>query len=85
MAIPSLVWIVANQWLLHFIKDRGRERRRHVCDITTTARRSTRNIAGAQRIEAAATVHHGRIELYSHADTTVFGENFILLSYTGRD
>ena len=40
---------------------------------------------GTQRIEAAATVNHGRIELDSHADTTVFGKCFILLSYTGRE
>ena len=31
------------------------------------------------------TVHHGCIELDSHADTTVFGKNFILLSYIGRE
>ena len=78
-------WIVAKQWLLHFIKYRGRARRRHFCDITTTTRRSTHNIAGAQRIEAAATVHHGLIELDYHADTTIFGKNFILLYYTGRE
>ena len=78
-------WIVAKQWLLHFIKDRGRERRRRICDITTTARRSTRNIAGTQTIADAATVHHGRIELDSHGDTTVFGKNFVLLSYTVRE
>ena len=51
----------------------------------TTARRSTHNITATQRIEAAAIVHHGRSELDSHADTTVFGKNFILLSYTGRE
>ena len=45
----------------------------------------TRNIAGTQTIATATTVHHGRIELDSHADTTVFGKNFVLLSYTGRE
>ena len=27
----------------------------------------------------------GSIELDSHADTTVFGKNFIVLTYTGRE
>ena len=40
---------------------------------------------GTQTIAAAATVNHGRIELDSHADTNVFGKNFILLSYTSRE
>ena len=73
------------QCLLNFIKDQGRARRRRVCDFKTTARRLTRNITGTQTIAAAATVHHGCIELDSHADTTVFGKKFILLSYTGRE
>ena len=30
-------------------------------------------------------VHHGRIELDSHADTTVLGRNCIVLQYTGRE
>ena len=78
MAIPYLVLDCSEAVATTFHRDRGRARRQHVCDITTTARHSTRNIAGTQRIEAAATVHHGRIELDSHADTTVFGKNFIL-------
>ena len=60
-------------------------RSRRVCDFKTTARRLTRNISGNQTISAAATLHHGRIELDSRADTTVFGKKFVLLSYTGRE
>ena len=30
-------------------------------------------------------VHHGRIELVSHADKIVFGKNCAVLSFTGRD
>ena len=30
-------------------------------------------------------VHHGRVELDSHADTIVFGRNCTILDHTGRD
>ena len=30
-------------------------------------------------------IHHERVELDSHADTTVLGRNCVILQYTGRE
>ena len=54
--------------------------------VTTTGRRQRSAIIGATKrnlVPEESTV--GTIELDSHADTTVFGRNFLVISYTGRE
>ena len=54
--------------------------------ITTTKRRQRSAIIGATKrnlVPEEPTV--GTIELDSHADTTVFGSNFLVITYTGRE
>ena len=54
--------------------------------ITTTGRRQRSVFIGATKrnlVPEEATV--GTMELDSHADTTVFGRNFLVISYTGRE
>ena len=62
-----------------------RDERRN-CDFVTTERRncSERKISAMSR-GGKKQVHHGRIELYSHADTIVFGKNYVVLNYTGQE
>ena len=58
--------------------------RRRICRYRTSQRRVA---LAARSIDAAqvTAVSHGAIEMDSHADTIVFGRNFTLLSYTGRE
>ena len=55
-----------------------------ICDFTTTERRdySSRTISENSHTEP---VHHGRIELDSHADTIVFGRNCAVIHFTERE
>ena len=56
-----------------------------VCRLKSSVRR----VASLDRKLAAASVNqqvcYGRMELDSHADTTVLGRNCIVLQYTGRE
>ena len=63
-----------------------REQERRICDFVTTDRRDypERKISATSR-EDQHEVHHGRIELDSHANTIVFGKNCVVLSFTGRE
>jgi len=67
-----------------FNKEREQERRR-ICDFITTDRRDCpeRKISATSR-EDQYKVHHGRIELDSHANTIVFGKNCVVLAFIGR-
>ena len=55
-----------------------------ICDFTTTEKRnfSSRTISANSHTDP---VHHGRIELDSHADTIVLGSNFVVIHFTGRE
>ena len=54
--------------------------------IKTTGRRNRPSTIGATiRNMAPNEPFEGTIELDSHADTTVFGRNFLIISYTGRE
>ena len=57
---------------------------RWIADFTTSARRqsSVKSISATKR---RSQVEYGRIELNSHANTIVFGQNCLVLSYTGRE
>jgi len=70
---------------IDFNEEREQERRR-ICDFVTTDRRDCpeRKISATSR-EDQYKVHHGRIELDSHADTIVFGKNCVVLAFTGRE
>ena len=64
-----------------------REQERRICDFVTTDRRDyppERKISATSR-EDQHEVHHGRIELDSHANTIVFGKNCVVLAFTGRE
>jgi len=63
-----------------------REQERRICDFITTDRRDCpeQKISATSR-EDQHKVHHGRIELDSHADTIVFGKNCVVLAFTGRE
>ena len=59
---------------------------RCICDFVTTDQRdcSDRKIS-ASSCGDKEVVHHGRIELDSHAGTIVFGKNCVVFNYTGRE
>jgi len=63
-----------------------REQEPRICDFVTTDRRDCpeRKILVTSR-EDQDKVHHGRIELDSHAGTIVFGKNCVVLAFTGRE
>ena len=71
--IYDLAWSVSKQ-----------ERVIRICDFTTTERRDclSRTISENSHTEP---VHHGRIEIYSHADTIVFGRNCAVIHFTERE
>jgi len=73
----------ASDWI-DFNEEREQERR--ICDFVTPDRRDCpeRKIS-ATSPEDQHEVHHGRIELDSHANTIVFGKNCIVLAFTGRE
>jgi hypothetical protein len=73
-----------SDWI-DFNEEREQERRR-ICDFITTDRRDCpeRKISATTR-EGPYKVHHGRIKLDSHANTIVFGKNFVVLAFTGRE
>ena len=73
-----------SDWI-DFNKEREQERRR-ICDFITTDHRDCpeQKISATSR-EGPYKGHHGRIELYSHADTIVFGKNCMVLAFTGRE
>ena len=63
-----------------------RESVRQNARVTTTQRRSrTTKIAATMRNMVPDEPCIGTVELDSHADTTVFGRNFLILGYTGRE
>jgi len=70
---------------IDFNDEREQERRR-ICDFITTDRRDCpeRKISATSR-EEQHKVHHGRIELDSHANTIVFGKNCVVLAFTIRE
>lgn len=57
-----------------------------ISQIRTTTRRlaSTRSLSKLSNMVPTETVI-GRVELDSHADTTVFGRNFVVMSYSGKE
>jgi len=73
-----------SDWI-DFNEEREQERR-CICDFVTTDRRDCpeRKILATSR-EDQHIVHHGRIELDSHANTIVFGKNCVVLAFTGRE
>ena len=58
---------------------------RAVGRIITSSRRARFSTISALRNLAPGEPYVGTIELDSHADTTVFGKNFLILHYTGRE
>ena len=58
---------------------------RHVGRIITSGRRVRFSTIGALRNLIPGEPYVGTVELDSHADTTVFGKNFLILHYTGRE
>jgi len=63
-----------------------KEQERRICDFISTDRRDyqERKISATSQ-EDQHKVHHGRIELDSHANTIVFGKNCVVLAFTGRE
>ena len=77
------------QWLEEDIKERETKPTRgecRICDFVTTDQKdcSVRKISALSR-GGKEVVHHGIIELDSHADTIVFVKNCVVLNYTGRE
>ena len=72
-----------SDWI-DFNEERDQERR--ICDFITTDRRDCpeTKISTTSR-EGQHKVHHGRIDLDSHANTIVFGKNCEVLAFTGRE
>ena len=71
--IYNLAWSVRKkEWVIH------------ICNFTTTERRDclSRTISEKSHTEP---VHHGRIELDSHAETVVFGRNSEAIHFTERE
>ena len=76
------------QWIEKDKKERETKPTRgecHICGFVTADQRdcSNRKILASSR-GVKELFRHGRIELYSHADTMVFGKNCVVLNYTGR-
>ena len=63
---------------------RKQERVIHICDFTKTERRDylSRTILAKSHTKP---VHHGRIELDSHADTILFGRKYAVIHFTERE
>lgn len=53
--------------------------------IVTSARRISKSRVATRAKPTIQAVHHSTIEMDSHADTIVFGKNFMLMSSTGRE
>ena len=62
------------------------EQPRNICisGLSTSHRRVAATETTIGKAKSKVQVHHGTIELDSHADTIVFGKNFLKLSDTGR-
>ena len=62
------------------------QERRRICDFITTDRRDCpeQKISTTSRKDQHK-VHRGRIKLDSHANTIVFGKNYVVLAFTGRE
>jgi len=56
-----------------------------VSQIRTSERRRIGSARRTSSTRSDDTVHSGRVELDSHADTLVFGRNFVILNYSGRE
>jgi len=56
------------------------EQERRICDFVTTDCRDCPTSREDQH-----KVHHGKIELDSHANTIVFGKNCVVLAFAGRE
>ena len=55
-----------------------------ISGLSTSHRRVAATETTIGKAKSKVQVHHGTIELDSHADTIVFGKNFLKLSDTGR-
>ena len=61
-------------------------RQRTISRIVSSIRKVSKNkTAKAEYQHQPQSTSHGRIELGMHADTTVLGSNFVVLSYTGKE
>ena len=45
----------------------------------------TRWLSADRSVHNSDNEYHGRIELYSHADTTVLGCNYVIITYKGKE
>ena len=71
--IYDLVWSVPKQ-----------ERVIHICNFTTTERCDCSSCTISEKSHTEP-VHHGIIEIDSHADTIVFGRNCAVIHFTERE
>ena len=61
-------------------------RHRTISQIVSSIRKVSKNkTAKAEYQHRSQSTSHGRIELDTHADTTVLGSNCVILSYTGKE
>ena len=88
MSTICKIYITINSYLLSSCNQaQATTFTRRICDFTLSIRRET---TGPTRHAAAEKrgnnkVHHGRIQIDSHAYTVVFGRNCALLHFTGRE
>ena len=62
---------------------------RCICDFRTPKRRQvsiteTRNVSLSKK-QGSPVITYGCMELYLHANTVVFGRNFVVIQFTGRE
>jgi hypothetical protein len=80
------VWLYTN-WLQSSVVTESNGIVRRLSPIQTSDRRissSRRNVSRVRNSLPEEPIA-GRLEMDSHADTCVFGENFIILDYSGRE
>ena len=60
----------------------------HINQVVFSVQRKmgqNRCLSASRKVCNSSNLYHGRIELESHADTTVLGSNCVILKYTGKE
>ena len=67
--------------LIFHCRSRIAIKRRYLAALTTANRR----ISSSSQKSPSNTIHYGKCEMDSHADTIVAGRNCVVLNYTGKE